>query len=321
MTAWMAEAGHTCAPVDTAEALAEARRVAPDVAVVLAAAPDDGDMWVARMLRAQPEPVVIVVALAWAEAVAVMATQLGALDCVPWPSGKATMCDAVERALAWRDRGHERARRLGQLKEELARSQAHLAATARRVEPARVTSVLLAVLEARAPDACEHSRRVARSAAVLADTLRLPPAQAREIRDAALLHDIGKVALPPRLLSPAEPLSDDELALLRTHVQVTRHVLSPVAGMRPLATIASSVHERWDGLGYPDGLSGAAIPLGARLVAVCHAYDTATTAGAAGDAAGHDEAALDLIRLSGTRLDPDMVRAWLVMGDAFRCCS
>jgi putative nucleotidyltransferase with HDIG domain len=161
--------------------------------------------------------------------------------------------------------------------------------------------------------------RVARSAAALARTMRLAPVEIRDVRSAALLHDIGKVAVPPRLLAMPGPLSDDEIACLRKHVSVGAEVLAEIPTLASVAPIVRATHERFDGSGYPEGLVGVDIPLGARIIAVADAYDALTAQRPYNDPVSHDEANTELVRSSGSHLDPDVVRFWMEMIEMVRC--
>jgi putative nucleotidyltransferase with HDIG domain len=194
-----------------------------------------------------------------------------------------------------------------------------LRATIARVEPDIAQSVLLALLESRSPDTYDHVNRVARSAAALARSMRLAPVEIRDVRTAALLHDIGKIAVPPRLLSQKGPLTDDEIACLRKHVTIGAELMKEISTLAPVASIVAATHERFDGSGYPVGLIGTDIPLGARIIAVADVYDALTALRPYSDPVSHDEAMAELVRSSGAHLDPDVVRFWMEMVETLRC--
>ena len=94
---------------------------------------------------------------------------------------------------------------------------------------------------------------------------------------AAELHDVGKMAIPDEILHKPGPLTDDEWAFVRQHTIIGERILSAAPALLPVAKLVRASHEHWDGSGYPDGLAGEAIPLGARIVAVCDAFDAMTT--------------------------------------------
>ena len=322
MAGWLEGAGFACSRTDTGRALAEARRQPPDVAVVGVTVPDDGGMWIVRSLKAQQttNPVGVVVMSATPDFdVATTATKLGAVDCLPWPSSERTIVDAVKRAADWRTSLATAFQKESRLHQEVEQGRQHLRATIGRVEPEIAQSVLLALLESRSPDTYDHVNRVARSAAALARSMRLAPVEIRDVRAAALLHDIGKIAIPARLLAQAGPLNDEEIAVLRTHVTVGGDILADIPTLAPVAPIVRATHERYDGTGYPDGVAGAEIPLGARIIAVADAYDALTAVRPYSEPVTHDEASAELVRSSGAHLDPDVVRFWMEMVETLRC--
>jgi putative nucleotidyltransferase with HDIG domain len=134
-------------------------------------------------------------------------------------------------------------------------------------------------------------------------------AEALTIGVAARLHDVGKVAVPDAVLNKREPLTDDEWATLRRHPVVGAEVVRRIPELHAAAPLIRAHHERWDGRGYPDGLSGHEIPLGARVIAVADAF-TAMFAGRIYRAPVARGAALDeLRRCAGTQFDPRVVTA------------
>jgi putative two-component system response regulator len=322
MAGWLEGAGFACSSTVTGEALAEARRQRPDVAVVGVAVPDDGGMWVVRSLRAQAEedPVGVVVMSSTPDFdVASTANRLGAVDCLPWPSSERSIVDAVKRAAQWRSALAAAFQHESRLHQEVEQGRARLRAAIGRVDPDVVQSVLIALLESRSPETYDHANRVARSAAALARSMRLAPVEIRDVRSAALLHDVGKLAMPPRLLSHAGPLTDEEIACVRRHVTVGAEVMAEIPPLAPIAAIVAATHERYDGTGYPAGLSGADIPLGARIIAVADLHDALTARRSYADPVSHDEANAELVRSSGSHLDPDVVRFWMEMVELLRC--
>jgi putative two-component system response regulator len=317
MAGWLEGAGFACATTDTGEALAEVRRQQPDVAVVGVTVPDDGGMWIVRSLRTQPAPVGVVVMSATPNFdVATTASRLGAVDCLPWPSSERSVVDAVQRASEWRSTLATAFQRDSRLHQEVEQGKEQLRATIARVEPEVAQSVLLALLESRSPDTYDHVNRVARSAASLARSMRLAPIEIRDVRSAALLHDIGKIAIP---LTQPGPLSDDEIACVRKHVSVAAELLAGVPTLASVAPIVGAAHERYDGTGYPASLAGPDIPLGARIIAVADLYDALTAPRPYQDPVSHEEASVELVRSSGSQLDPDVVRFWMEMVETLRC--
>ena len=320
MAGWLEGAGFACSSTDTGEALAEVSRQQLDVAVVGVSVPDDGGMWVVRSLRTQPTPVGVVVMSATPNLdVATTANRLGAVDCLPWPSSQNSIIEAVKRAAGWRAALATAVQRESRLQQEVEQGKEQLRATIARVDPDVAQSVLLALLESRSPDTYDHVNRVARSAAALARSMRLAPIEIHCVRSAALLHDIGNIAIPPRLLAQSAPLNDEEIAGLRLHVSVGAEVLAEIPTLASIAPIVGATHERYDGSGYPAGTAGPDIPLGSRIIAVADVYDAMTVQRPYCDPVSHDTASAELIRSSGSHLDPDVVRFWMEMVEAVRC--
>lgn len=321
IASWLEGAGFACSSIEPGNALGAARTHQPDVAVVGVSVPDDGGMWIVRSLRSQPTPPGVVVMSSTPNfEVATAAQRLGAADCLPWPSSPKTIVEAVQRAAEWRSALTAAYGRDNRLREEVDHGRDQLKATMKNVEPGVAQSMLLAILESRSPDTYDHSHRVARSSAALARSLKLAPVEIRDVRAAALLHDIGKIAIPPRLVAHAGPLTDDEIDALKRHVSIGAEVVAGIETLAAVAPIVGATHERYDGQGYPKGLKTEGIPLGARIVAVADAYDTLTARHPYNDPLSHDDANLELVRSSGIQLDPDVVRAWMEMVES-RTCS
>lgn len=174
---------------------------------------------------------------------------------------------------------------------------------------------LLTALESRAPDTYDHTRRVAESATALAKAMCLPASEVREVRSAALFHDIGKIAIPSHVVDRSGPLSEDERSVLQLHVSIGAELLSEIPTLAATAPVVMATHERYDGTGYPWGLAGSGIPLGARIIAVADAYDAMTGRRPYGTPLSRTEANRELLRCAGTAFDPDVVQAWMEMVD------
>ncbi|MBB4664942.1 diguanylate cyclase (GGDEF)-like protein [Conexibacter arvalis] len=191
---------------------------------------------------------------------------------------------------------------------QLADQRMYAAKDASRQSSRRQTcDVLLQVLREREPGLHDHLNGVAALSVAVARALGLGSEQRDEVARAAELHDIGKIAIPDAILHKPGPLDDDEWQLMREHTVVGDRILGAAPAMRPVARIVRSSHERWDGGGYPDGLVGARIPLGARIVAVCDAYDAMTSDRPYQRPLAHDAALAELRRCAGSQFDPTVV--------------
>jgi two-component system, cell cycle response regulator len=180
---------------------------------------------------------------------------------------------------------------------------------------ARVQSrdVLVTTLQERQPDLHAHVLDVAELAVGVATELGMDAEQRDEVARAAELHDTGKVAIPDAILSKPGPLDEAEWAFMRRHTIIGERILAAAPALVPVARLVRSSHERWDGTGYPDRLEGEAIPLGARIVAVCDAYEAMVTDRPYRQAMGQDEALAELARCAGTQFDPRVVEAFLAV--------
>jgi two-component system, cell cycle response regulator len=173
--------------------------------------------------------------------------------------------------------------------------------------------VLLQVLREREPELHHHLAGVAALAVAVGRRLALSAEQLDEVTRAAELHDVGKIAIPDEILHKPAALDADEWQLMRQHTIIGDRILGAAPAMRPVAEIVRASHERWDGDGYPDGLAGEEIPLGARIVSVCDAFHAMTTPRAYQATLERDAALAELRRCAGTQFDPAVVEAFCVM--------
>jgi diguanylate cyclase (GGDEF)-like protein len=171
-------------------------------------------------------------------------------------------------------------------------------------------NVLMQVLSEREPELLTHIGGVTQLSVEVGLEMGLDAEDADVLVRAAELHDIGKVAIPDAILHKPGPLDDVEWDLMRQHTIVGERIVAVAPALRPVAKLVRASHERWDGKGYPDGVAGEEIPLGARIVAVCDTYDAMTTDRSYRDAASHDEALAELRRCAGTQFDPVVVDAF-----------
>ena len=166
-------------------------------------------------------------------------------------------------------------------------------------------------LEAKDAVTSQHTEEVVRLAVAVAAELELDLEAVRNVELGAVLHDIGKVRVPEAILNKPGPLTEEEWAVMRTHPEVGQRILEPIQSLQAILPIVRHHHERWDGDGYPDRLSGRAIPLGARIVAVCDAYRAMTEDRPYRAAMDEAEARRELEACAGEQFDPDCVAALL----------
>jgi HD-GYP domain-containing protein (c-di-GMP phosphodiesterase class II) len=154
-----------------------------------------------------------------------------------------------------------------------------------------------------------HSRRVAEYALKAADHLKIGKQARQDLEFAALLHDIGKLTMPDRILNKAEKLTDQEWERIRRHPVIGYKLFCNIPLLRDTAKLILHHHERFDGRGYPEGIQGENIPLGARLLAVADAYDYMTTGHAHREALSKARAFAELFQNARTQFCPDAVKA------------
>jgi HD-GYP domain-containing protein (c-di-GMP phosphodiesterase class II) len=156
----------------------------------------------------------------------------------------------------------------------------------------------------------DHSRSVVDLAHAVAEEMKVDPRERQTLEFAAMLHDVGKIAIPKEILNKPAKLTDEEFAVMKKHTIEGQYMLDRVGGLLgSVGEIVRSCHERWDGKGYPDGLAGEQIPLAARIVFTCDAYNAMTTDRVYRPAMSRDAALLELRTNAGTQFDPQVVES------------
>lgn len=171
--------------------------------------------------------------------------------------------------------------------------------------------VLLKVLHERDSDLGRHLTGVADLVEAVGRRLRVPNEQLETLRQAAELHDVGKVSIPEAILSKPGSLTDAEWEIVRRHPLIGERILAAAPALGQVARLVRSTHECFDGTGYPDSLKGHEIPLGARIIAVCDAFHAMTSERPYGRALTAEEARRELLRCAGTQFDSEVVEAFI----------
>jgi two-component system cell cycle response regulator len=182
-------------------------------------------------------------------------------------------------------------------------------AQSNRSSRAETRAVLLALLNERTPGLLQHVNGVGQLANDLGRRFSLDSDQLDELQRAAELHDIGKLAIPDEILHKPEPFTDAETQFMRQHPIIGERILNAAPALQPVARLVRASHERWDGTGYPDGLAGPAIPLGARIIAACDAYHAMTSERCYQTARTTPDAIAELQRYAGSQFDPAVIQA------------
>jgi diguanylate cyclase (GGDEF)-like protein len=195
---------------------------------------------------------------------------------------------------------------------QIADERLYAAKRSDRRSPGRQSAaVLLQVLSERDPGLGTHVHDVGELAANVGELLGLAPDELELVRQAGQLHDIGKTAIPDAILAKPGSLDASEWEFVRQHTVIGERIVSAAPALGPVAALVRSSHERWDGTGYPDGLAGAEIPLGARIVAVCDTFDAMLGGRPYRPARSVNAALAELRRFAGTQFDPAVVEAFV----------
>ncbi len=180
-----------------------------------------------------------------------------------------------------------------------------------QVERAYVETLrgLVNAIEAKDSYTRGHSQRTAEVAVLIARKLGLDDAEVREVEFGGLLHDIGKIGIAEQILRKPARLDDDEMGVMKGHPRIGDGIVGDIAFLAPVRAMVRNHHERWDGRGYPDGLRGEEIPLGARIISAADAFDAITSDRCYQPGQSVDQAAAILNGLAGKQLDPQVVEA------------
>lgn len=288
---------------DPAKAIASLEENPPDIVITDLVMPKlDGFAVMAEVRKFSPSIAMILLTGQSEVESAVEAMRRGACDYVTKPVNPERLQAAI--ALA------EQARRKALAEEagadpypaELAALQSQL----RQLNDGAQRALIVA-LDARERETKQHSVRVSLYAAHLAQVLGLSFSRIQEIRAGALLHDIGKIGIPDSILNKPSSLTDDEWVQMRKHPEIGYSIVQGLIGDGEGAEVVLCHHERYDGSGYPRGLKGGQIPLGARLFAVVDAYDALTSSRPYRECVSHWEAMHEILRSSRSHFDPDVV--------------
>jgi two-component system cell cycle response regulator len=170
-----------------------------------------------------------------------------------------------------------------------------------------VEAVLIRVVNQRAPELGEHANAVKALAMAIGKDIGLPPGELAALSRASELHDVGKIAIPDAILNKPTKLNEEEWEFMRQHTILGERIVAAAPSLASVGRLIRASHERWDGGGYPDGLSGEQIPLAARIMFACDAYDAITTERPYSPALGPESALEELRRCAGTQFDPEVV--------------
>lgn len=315
MQRWLEAGGYSVTAAATAEeALGRLELDAPPaVALCDIRMPGHDGLWLAERIRQRyPETAVIMATGVRDVGPAVESLRNGVIDYLTKPFGRDRLGEAVSRGLEWHLSAWDVRRWRESLEQELEIRRARLtdAVTALRIDSDYALDAMIAMLTLSDRDAYSHAYRVAALSLSMGRVLGLEEPDLVCLEHAALLHDIGKLAMPEAIMRKPAPLTAEEQALVRTHPAIACELAAKVPYLAASSDIIRDVHERMDGLGYPRSVPAAEVSLAARIISMAEAYDTMTRARVFRDAIPPAAAVLELARCSGSQFDPAVLDAF-----------
>lgn len=292
------------------EALVSVVQIRPAL-VLLDVLGTNGRDFIREALGTDPDLGIIVLADATDAGTAIRCLRAGALDCVITPHELPDLETLVRRALERRVGTGEGPVAPCSLRHQATRgTSAPETAGEHQSDPmVKMLESFVRALEAKSPYLQGHATRVADLGATIASQLRLPDREVETVRLAGRLRDLGMIGVRDEVLNKRDRLTPAEHAHVREHVMIGVRILAPFGNMAQVVNIVRSHHERWDGAGYPDGLSGSAIPVAARILHTAVVFDALTSARPYQDAMSREQAIDRIRQLAGQAFDPVVVDA------------
>ena len=170
---------------------------------------------------------------------------------------------------------------------------------------------LVSALEAKDEYTRAHSSRVTELSMKIADKMGLSDREKQDLEMAAILHDVGKIAIPEKILNKKGTLNEKEREIIQQHPEHGERILKPILEFNHIARMIRHHHEKYDGSGYPDGLKSVEIPIGSRIMAVADTFDAITSERPYRKAESHNRATKEIVRFSGTQFDPEIVEFFI----------
>jgi response regulator RpfG family c-di-GMP phosphodiesterase len=246
---------------------------------------------------------------------AIESLKIGAYDFILKPVNVDELLIAAERALERRQLLIERREYEALLERRVAEATCELGSMLKELEETyRATlEALGSAMDTRDAETQGHSRRVHGYSLTLARAHGMPEQDLRDVERGVLLHDIGKIGIPDSILLKPGPLTPEEWKTMRTHPEIGKRLVERIPFLRGAVPIVRHHHERWDGTGYPLGLKGEDIPLGARIFAVADAFDAMTFDRPYSTAISFEAARDEIQRSAGSHFDPAVVQSFLTV--------
>ena len=311
--------GHECASVSNGQLAQDyLREHGVDLVLSDMVMPEmDGMRLMEWMRQTDPDVPIIMVTAMYDLSTALEAIRRGAYDYILKPFEKDQLYVGVRRALEHRHLVLERNNYQRTLEFQVEERTAQLKGALEKIEQSYddTLEALGGALDLKDAETEGHSRRVTAFTIAIAKQMKVEPALLPQIARAAFLHDIGKMAIPDQILRKPGPLTAEERGVMRTHCEIGFNMVTRIPFLREAAEIVLSHQEYFDGTGYPRGLRGEEIPLGARIFAVADALDAMISDRPYRKALSITYAREEIQRCTGTQFDPNVVKVFLGMPD------
>jgi putative nucleotidyltransferase with HDIG domain len=313
LAAWVNRFGFCAFEAASAESALEHLEQSPtDIALCDVNMPGQNGVWLATQIRERYSTTAVIMATSVDDAdVAVSTLSNDVVDYLLKPFDSARLHEALVLGLDWHRASVGDAELHNVLQARMRNRRATVAATLARAQTTaqQAADSLISMLQMHEKDGRGHSTRVTRLAIALAEELDCPAEQVDGLEFGAMLHDVGKIDMPPEILSKPAPLNDAEWDVMRTHPQVGYDLVRKLPHLERAADIVLAHHEAFDGGGYPNGLKGSDIPLGARILTIADSYDSMTHPHTQRPAMPPAMAVREIERCSGSQFDPDAAAA------------
>jgi cyclic di-GMP phosphodiesterase len=313
LASWVHSFGYEVHEAESAESALDTLAERPtDIALCDVSMPGQDGVWLASKIRERYPRTAIIMATGMRDIEpAISSLRNNIVDYLLKPFDGSRLLEALRLGLDWHRATLANDELQQSLEQRLRNRRAELAATLAGAQTTveQALEGLISMLELHEHDGREHARRVSRLASALGDELGMEGEALLDLARGSLLHDIGKIDMPTSILYKPAPLDDEEWAIMRTHPRVGYELLKRVPKLTGAAEIVLASHEAYDGSGYPLGLHGEDIPLGARILAISDSYDSMTRPHTQRPAMLPAHAVREIERCSGTQFDPRVVDA------------
>jgi cyclic di-GMP phosphodiesterase len=312
------EEGYECRTASSAEAALDiAAAEAPPLVISDMKMPGRDGIWLLEAFRERYSETAVIMLTGYGDTeAAVDCLRRGAVDYLLKPPKLTDLIRAIERALAKRRIELARKRYQKKLERKVRDRTGELRSALRNIQHTYQTTLLALVraLDAREHETSDHSQRVVKYTEAIAERLGLRGPELEEIGRGALLHDIGKIGVPDAVLLKPAKLTPDEWKEMRRHPDIGYDMIRSIEFLNTPAAIVLSHQERFDGRGYPRGLRGEEIHIGARVFAVADTLDAMTSDRPYRKGTTFENAVDEIQRCAGSQFDPEVVRAFMDLG-------